>query len=47
MYKIIIILLIIIIIYCLYNINFYDKTRNIGYKVYNKLCDFELIENQH
>tara|TARA_X000000950_G_scaffold109747_1_gene138337 strand:+ start:288 stop:857 length:570 start_codon:yes stop_codon:yes gene_type:complete len=47
MYKVIVILLIIIIIYCLYNINFYNKTKIIGYKVYNKLCDFELIENQH
>ena len=45
---IVIIILVLFLIRCIfYYPNFYDKTKNLGYQVYNKLCDFKLIPNQN
>jgi len=43
-----IVILVLFFIRCIfYYPNLYDKTKNLGYKVYNKLCDFKLIPNQN
>jgi len=43
-----IIILALILFRCIfYYPDLYDKTKNLGYKVYNKLCDFKLIPNQN
>ena len=45
---IIIIILVLLLFRCIfYYPDLYDKTRNLGYKFYNKLCDFKLIPNQN
>jgi dual specificity phosphatase 12 len=51
MNKVIIIIIIILVLFlirCVYYYpRLYNNTKNLGYKLYNKLCDFKLIPNQN